>query len=562
MNWVTRSFRNLLVTTMMGLVAVLGLPMFLYVTIAYTQQQVEDRGQVLYHLANTAAIAISENLRERSREVELLARSPLYVNADFRSADFRASLERLQQSYPYYSWIGLADMAGIVQASTGGLLVGQSVAKRPWFQEAKKGVYLGDLHEAQLLAKLLPSPSNQVGPIRFIDFAVRVENAQGQPRGVLGVHAHWGWSQDLLHLITPQDADEEQVEFFIVNGENEIIFPELSSVHDSLSVPVVNEGDAVRYASWGTQKRYLTSAVAVNSPDSTVPLNWKVLVRQPEDKVLEHARGLQRAILTVFGVGLILFLLLAWLLSRQLGRPIQQLTHIAQAIAQGKPARFNLTLHTAEMRSLNQALQEMASRLLQNQRELEAAARELENKVAQRTQELAEANTKLAAQARRDALTGLPNRLAANEFIGHEFHNLKRSLEPYSVLMIDIDHFKNVNDTYGHAVGDQVLQQVSRILAQSVRENDLVARMGGEEFMAVLPHTSLHDALKVAEKVRTQVASAQFDLVGRVTISAGVAIAQAHHSNADEAIIQADAMLYNAKRAGRNQVMPSVDGFN
>ncbi len=122
MNWVTRSYRNLLVTTMMGLVALLGVPMFLYVTIAYTQQQVEDRGQILYHLANTAAIAISENLRERSREVELLARSPLYVNADFSSAEFRASLERLQQSYPYYSWIGLTDINGVVQAATGGVI--------------------------------------------------------------------------------------------------------------------------------------------------------------------------------------------------------------------------------------------------------------------------------------------------------------------------------------------------------------------------------------------------------------------------------------------------------
>ncbi|RIY40368.1 sensor domain-containing diguanylate cyclase [Neopusillimonas maritima] len=558
MSWVTRSYRNLLVTTMMGLVALLGVPMFLYVTIAYTQQQVEDRGQILYHLANTAAIAISENLRERSREVELLARSPLYVNADFSSSEFRASLERLQQSYPYYSWIGLTDINGVVQTATGGLLAGQSVAQRPWFQEAKKGVYVGDLHEAKLLANLLPSPSSQAGPIRFIDFAVQVENAQGQPRGVLGVHAHWGWSEDLLELITPQDADDEQVEFFIVNGEEEIIFPDSPSQHDSLLVPVVKEGDGVRYASWGSDVRYLTSAVAVNSPDSTVPLNWKVMVRQPESKVLEHARGLQKAILTVFGVGLVLFLILAWLLSRQLGRPIQQLTHIAQAIAQGKPARFNLTLHTAEIRALNQALQEMASRLLQNQHELETAARELESKVEQRTQELAEANTKLAAQARNDVLTGLPNRLAANEFLEHEFHNLKRGREPYSIVMFDIDYFKKVNDTYGHAVGDQVLQHVGRILAESVRENDFVGRMGGEEFVAVLPLTPLNDALRVAEKIRARVDSAALESVGSISISAGVAVAHAGQASADEAVIQADAMLYEAKRAGRNRVMPAA----
>lgn len=179
---------------------------------------------------------------------------------------------------------------------------------------------------------------------------------------------------------------------------------------------------------------------------------------------------------------------------------------------------------------------------------------ELESKVEARTAELAYANAALHRLARHDVLTGLPNRLAANERLREEWLRMRRSHLPYAVLMIDVDHFKRVNDQHGHAVGDQVLQRVSQCLRGPLRESDFVSRFGGEEFLVLLPHTDEAGACLVAEKLRQAVESAPDPTAGLVTISVGLALAEAAHDDADVAVKTADARLYTAKENGRNQV--------
>lgn len=182
---------------------------------------------------------------------------------------------------------------------------------------------------------------------------------------------------------------------------------------------------------------------------------------------------------------------------------------------------------------------------------------ELENKVVQRTAELTRANEELTLLSRRDALTGLANRLATNERLQVEFLRMKRSGEQYAILIMDIDWFKRVNDTYGHGVGDEVLRQFAVILAGAVRETDFVARNGGEEFLALLPGTELEGAVQVAEKIRCGIESARMPSVGQVTISIGVAMATPDDADDDQALVEADRRLYLAKENGRNQVNAS-----
>lgn len=181
----------------------------------------------------------------------------------------------------------------------------------------------------------------------------------------------------------------------------------------------------------------------------------------------------------------------------------------------------------------------------------------LEQMVAERTAELAHANADLRLLARRDALTGLPNRLAGNERLLDEFMRMKRSLEPYAVLMMDIDHFKTINDAYGHAAGDEVLRHVAKVLKHSIRESDFVARFGGEEFLALLPDTDLEGALIVGEKVRQAMESTPAPIAGRLSISIGLALATVEHDDMDIAVRQADRGLYEAKRSGRNRLVTS-----
>jgi diguanylate cyclase (GGDEF)-like protein len=156
--------------------------------------------------------------------------------------------------------------------------------------------------------------------------------------------------------------------------------------------------------------------------------------------------------------------------------------------------------------------------------------------------------------ARRDVLTQLPNRLAANERLQTEFLRMKRSKSVYAVLMIDIDHFKQVNDTYGHAVGDQVLQRVAATMQAALRESDFCARFGGEEFLALLPATDLSAAYQVAEKLRQAVQASPDPTAGRLSVSMGLGLSNPEQANVDIAVRDADEALYRAKSGGRNQV--------
>ncbi len=179
---------------------------------------------------------------------------------------------------------------------------------------------------------------------------------------------------------------------------------------------------------------------------------------------------------------------------------------------------------------------------------------ELEKQVAERTLALTEANKELEHLARTDALTGLQNRQSANEHLRQEFLRLKRSGSSYAVFFMDIDHFKKVNDTYGHETGDQVLQQLGNLLTTSLRQTDFVARFGGEEFLAILPDTGTDEALTIAEKIRSTVLNHTMPVVQKITISIGVTVALVEDKNEDEAVHRADSALYKAKAEGRNTV--------
>jgi len=155
-----------------------------------------------------------------------------------------------------------------------------------------------------------------------------------------------------------------------------------------------------------------------------------------------------------------------------------------------------------------------------------------------------------------DGVTGVFNRRHFELRICDEIHRAERYGSTFSIIMIDIDHFKRVNDDFGHLLGDEVLRQVSNILAQQVRKSDIVCRYGGEEFAIIVPETTAVNAAKLAEKLRATVAAWFFPGVPRpVTISAGVAAAHEHGLSRDQIVKAADEALYAAKQAGRNAVM-------
>ena len=189
-------------------------------------------------------------------------------------------------------------------------------------------------------------------------------------------------------------------------------------------------------------------------------------------------------------------------------------------------------------------------------RELVALRLDLERRVADRTRELEEANRLLAEASRTDTLTGLPNRRGFLEVVDHELKRSARAGQPCSVLMIDLDHFKQINDRLGHAAGDAVLQRAASTLRAVLRDEDLVARWGGEEFIVVLPDTPGTAAVGVAEKVRRALAAAPFTHAGKTSgLTASFGVAEHRHGEPLElTVAAADRALYRAKEAGRDRV--------
>lgn len=191
--------------------------------------------------------------------------------------------------------------------------------------------------------------------------------------------------------------------------------------------------------------------------------------------------------------------------------------------------------------------------------------RELEAKIHERTHELAEANTRLAQLAVTDGLTGLYNHRHLHERLALEVERSQRSGLPLSLLMLDVDHFKQFNDSYGHPAGDEVLRQVARVLNDTRRANDVVARYGGEEFAVILVDTAKFTAAKVAERVRERIAGHDYaDAVIKaskgtnISVSIGVATFPDDGIDAEGLVRAADTALYAAKRAGRNRVVLST----
>jgi diguanylate cyclase (GGDEF)-like protein len=159
----------------------------------------------------------------------------------------------------------------------------------------------------------------------------------------------------------------------------------------------------------------------------------------------------------------------------------------------------------------------------------------------------------LEHRATTDDLTGLYNRRHFTELLCQEMARVKRYADKLALFMIDVDHFKQVNDTYGHGVGDKILEQVSRLLEKNVRSIDQLCRWGGEEFIALLPCTGCDTAVKLAERLRRKVEKHQFSEVANLTISIGVT-SYTENDTLDSIIKHADKALYMAKDGGRNQV--------
>ena len=512
-------------------------------------------GESLVSISQSVSNMLTANLVEREREVLLLSkRSSLYKNQDL--SDLQDTIDQIQNSYKNYAWIGFANASGVVVASGNSILKGADVSQRPWFIHGRTGPFIGDVHKALLLEKLLPK-SKDGSPIRFVDFAAPVIGVNGEFKGVVATHADWAWVREVLLSSLTEASKRKGIDIFIIDKGHNVLYPDnhLSDINVPEVLP--NSGQ-FKSLIWHDDKEYLTSLVSLRSPEST-NLDWQIVVRQPKAIAMSAVKEVHKLLLFLGVFSTLLCMLLAYQFASTLSRPLERLAYTAKSIQQGnRKATFKDDSQLSEVVSLSHSLQEMMSSLLEREQSLMQMNLTLEAKVCHRTAELEASNRSLETIVRQDPLTHSYNRLALDEALLDEYGLAQGLKRPFAVIMIDADHFKKVNDSYGHAVGDIVLQKMAKLFAVHVGIKGMVARFGGEEFTVLLPNTSVQEAQSVAETLRKELEKEEMSSGLYITASFGVAMYKVDDSHHEQVLNRADSALYKAKEQGRNRVIVSA----
>jgi diguanylate cyclase len=269
------------------------------------------------------------------------------------------------------------------------------------------------------------------------------------------------------------------------------------------------------------------------------------------------------AITAIIKLSILLWLFI-WAFDRYLAAPLKELmTQVDEVeLNQDISKRINLSnIENNELGQLQEHMNKMLSTIQKGRDRLledEQAKRTwLETAVAERTEELQSLNEKLKDLAARDSLTGVLNRRSFFETAQHLLTLSQRNKSAVSFVFLDLDHFKMINDTHGHFVGDQVLMHFTQTIQTLLRKSDLIGRVGGEEFAVFLNDTGADDAYRLADKIRQAIGDSTLEVDGKTityTVSIGVESSSAEDHSIDELFKRADLKLYGAKDKGRDRV--------
>lgn len=634
--------------------------------------------QSLRQLAVDFRDALDRGMGQQFQEVKVLSQLELFQRHEDPAA-MRRALNQIQLGLPHFAWLGVTDIEGRVLAAGGGLLEGANVSKRPWWQDAQRGIYVGDVHAAVLLEKLLPQ---QAEPWRFVDFAWPLRNERGQPLGVFGVHLSWAWAREIKAGLIDAAMESHQAEALVIAKDGTVLLgPQALEGRKlpGLQLGPDTAGQALRYTDAGED--YFAVSAATRGHGSYSGLGWTVLLRKPAELAMADYERLRRQIFMTAAVLLLLLAPLAWALSRRLSAPLMRLAAAIDArrhLGEGEPIPPIGGYREAAL--LSGALGELARRQAEQDASLAALNASLEQRVEQRTRELQQALAQLQASERRlrtiadnlpalisyidreqrlqflnatfapwmgldphaalgrrlpellppadyaqrqqqlgralagervdfeieavgaegerrllrveylpdlledgtvaglytlasdvtaaklveqhldrlsrgDALTGGPNRRAFDERLPEALARARRSGQGLGLLFLDLDKFKQINDTQGHAAGDAALQEFARRLRGCVRGTDMVARLAGDEFVVLLEGLhELAEAELVARKILEAMRAAPFELPAgplAVFTSVGLVYCKAGSTEPAELMARADEALYAAKAAGR-----------
>jgi diguanylate cyclase (GGDEF)-like protein len=365
---------------------------------------------------------------------------------------------------------------------------------------------------------------------------------------------------DELKEVASKTGESEAVQRFVIYNPDGAILATSSDKNFMFTGTPEEIGDELislqeheEYIQWGDE--YLTVGKAIY-------LNGRVIgavsVTMSTAGAQRRIRAIVNQSIAISSLILLTGIALSFMLSKQLSDPLRELMQVSRNMSSGDLNLRVKVVATDEIGQLGLAFNEMSVAIQTRERDLKKLAASLEEKVEQRTEELRERNQELTLMASSDPLTKINNRRHFFDLALKEFERAKRYGNPLSLILADADYFKEVNDTYGHQIGDELLIKLAKFFQKNIRSVDIAARYGGEEFVILMPNIGCVKAEKTAERLRQEVISAPLvKLEHQIMLSVSFGVAcwlPENDIDLETLIYRADKALYQSKHDGRNRV--------
>lgn len=474
---------------------------------------------------------------DRNAELNFISKLSVFKDID-DTKELRRTLDDVQRDLFHYEWIGFLDPNGIVIEDSESILKGENLSKEPIFYKALLDNYLGEANEGGLLGE--KEKGKKYENMQLLDVSMPIFSDNGKFLGVLAAYINWNWIAESETTIYQGIEHEKNTNIIIINQEDNVVLygPDDMS-GNKLDLNIINQNDLPKMgwdsANWPDEERYITAYVQKSGFSQQQDTPWIVLARQPVRTVYGYLAKTIEFVVVSGVVSAIVFAIIGLIAANRVTKPLKQLTIASGKLKDGEDVQIPMNHRVKEIELLAESLDSLIKSLVTAKDEL----------------------GEMTGLANQDGLTNLPNRIALNNYL----HDLTAEHDDLNFIMmyLDLDGFKAVNDTYGHHIGDLLLQSVAKRIKTCVASGDLVARIGGDEFVVIVVNNQKGNVRDngaiVANRIIKEIKKVFMIDNKRIKVgcSVGGAIWKIDSTDITELADMADKALYQSKNSGKGK---------